>query len=194
MILFIDAISEKSFIWLFSEKEKTLLFSDSFDSKFNESEILIPKIDNLLRKNSFDYKDLSNIVVVSWPWSFTWVRTISICTNTINYVIKKSMTDLSFFDMYENLYWNYPIVKPSSRRDSFIKKSEESDIEIIPNSDLEQYLEDNNFETIYWNLQKTIEYKWKIISSIDYEKLIKNIEFLDKKSIMPLYLKKPSIT
>lgn len=194
MILFIDAISEKSFIWLFSEKEKTLLFSDSFDSKFNESEILIPKIDNLLRKNSFDYKDLSNIVVVSWPWSFTWVRTISICTNTINYVIKKSMTDLSFFDMYENLYWSYPIVKPSSRRDSFIKKSEESDIEIISNSDLEEYLKDNNFETIYWNLQKTIEYKWKIISSIDYEKLIKNIELLDKKSIMPLYLKKPSIT
>lgn len=195
MILFVDAISEVSFIWLFSsDDDRNIISFEKFDSKFNESSILIPKIDKLLENNSLSYSDLSNLVVVSWPWSFTWVRTISIATNTINYVIKKDMTDLSFFDLYEKNYWKYPIVRPSSRRDSFIKKASQNDIEIISNDELEKYLLDNNIDKIYWNLQKSISYKWEIISSLDYEKLIKNIELLDKKSIMPLYFKKPSIT
>jgi hypothetical protein len=65
--------------------------------------------------------------------------------NTINFVINKNMTSLSFFDLFNN----YPIVKTSSRRDCFIKKDETSEIEIIKNEDLKQYLKEKNINKIY---------------------------------------------
>jgi hypothetical protein len=65
--------------------------------------------------------------------------------NTINFVINKNMTSLSFFDLFNN----YPIVKTSSRRDCFIKKDKTSEIEIIKNEDLKQYLKEKNINKIY---------------------------------------------
>jgi hypothetical protein len=41
-----------------------------------------------------------------------------LAANSINYIINKNMTALSFFDLHKK----YPIIKASSKRDCFIQK------------------------------------------------------------------------
>jgi hypothetical protein len=50
---------------------------------------------------------------------------------------------LTYFDLFQS----YPIVKTSSKRDSFLKLSETSEIQIISNEDLENTLKD--YKNIY---------------------------------------------
>ncbi|MFC1797855.1 hypothetical protein ACFLY2_01510 [Patescibacteria group bacterium] len=54
--------------------------------------------------------------------------------NSINYIINKNMTALSYFD----LHTSYPIIKASSKRDCFVQKDKNSKIEIIMNDILIQ--------------------------------------------------------
>jgi hypothetical protein len=58
---------------------------------------------------------------------------------------KLFLTPISFFDLYNN----YPIIKSSSKRDSFFKKEKNSPIEIIYNDELEIFLKNENFKIIY---------------------------------------------
>jgi hypothetical protein len=46
------------------------------------------------------------------------VRTTVLAANSINYIINKNMTALSFFDLHNT----YPIIKASSKRDCFVQK------------------------------------------------------------------------
>jgi tRNA A37 threonylcarbamoyladenosine modification protein TsaB len=134
---------------------------------------------------------LKNIVVVNGPWSFTGVRTIVLVVNTISFIIDNSkwninLTPVSYFDLFDN----YPIIKSSSKRDSFFKKSSLSNIEIIYNNELESLLQRENIKIIYgeWDI-KNVE----IIEKIDYCDIIKNINLKSFPRIEALYLKKPNI-
>jgi hypothetical protein len=55
------------------------------------------------------------------------------------------LTSISYFDLYNN----YPIIKSSSKKDSFFKKEKNSSIEIIYNDELEKLLKNENIKTIY---------------------------------------------
>lgn len=193
MILFIDTISKPCFIWLFSEN-KILIDSKIYDITGNESMTLNPNINELLKKNNISYFDLENIVLVNWPWSFTWIRTAVLVANTINFIINKRMTWINYFEMYKFAFeWKYPIIKDSSRRDLFIQKSDISEIEIIPNEDLINYLKENNISEIYWDTNIELE-NIKKISSIDYVKVLNKIKLEDKNKLEAFYMKKPNIS
>lgn len=184
MNLFLDTISPKNTLILFNN-QKEILNKYFFDVRLNESTLLIEELDKFLQKNNVKYNDLENLVVVAWPWSFTWVRTTILLINTINFVIKKSITSLTYFDLFQK----FPIIKTSSKKDSFIKISENSEIEIIENSLLDEKIK--NFDTIYWDI--IIENK-NIINDVNYEEIIKNIKFQNNKIVTPFYLKKPNIS
>jgi hypothetical protein len=47
------------------------------------------------------------------------------------------------------LFENYPIIKTSSKRDLFVKKSKNNIIEIIKNEDFVDYIKNNNIKEIY---------------------------------------------
>ena len=185
MNLFINTISKTSSIILFNEKREIIDQID-FEIKWNESSLLITNIDSFLKKNSLTYFDIKNIVLVNWPGSFTWVRTVVLVINSINYITNNNLTPISFFELFPN----YPIIKSSSKRDCFFKKNKDSQIEIIPNDDISKYLTDNNIKTIYW--ESDIE-NVEIIEKIDYLSIIEQIKFKELKKIDPLYLKKPNI-
>lgn len=172
MNLFIDTISNQANILLFDDKRE-IIDNIVWDVKWNESSTIIPNIDDLIKRNNYNYNDLENIVVVNWPWSFTWVRTTVLAANSINYIINKNMTALSFFDLHKN----YPIIKASSKRDCFIQKTKDSKIEIINNDILEKE---------WIDIQR--------IEKIDYLSIIKEIKFDNKKQIEALYIKKPNIS
>lgn len=184
MNIFLDTISPKNTLILFDEK-RSILDKHFFDVRLNESTLLIEEFDSFLKKNNLNYKDLENIVVVAGPGSFTWVRTTILLVNTINFVIKKHITTLTYFDLFEN----YPIIKTSSKRDSFVKMTSESEIEIIQNEDLKEKLKDT--KTIYGDI---ILENIKSINEVDYEKIIKNISFQTQKIANAFYLKKPNIS
>lgn len=193
MILFIDTISNPCFIWIFN-KEKNIIKSISYDIMWNESSTLIPNIDNLLKENNLSYNNLENIVLVNWPGSFTWIRTAVLVANSINFIIKKNMTRIDYFSMYELAFLNkFPIIKDSSRKDLFIKKYKNSKIEVIENTDFTSYLKENKIEQIYWDTKIDL---WiiKKITNIDYKKVLDKINLENKKSLEAFYLKKPNIS
>jgi hypothetical protein len=93
MNLFVDTISELCNIIIF-DNSRHIIDTLEYNIKWNESSLLIPKIDKIIKKNNLEYEDLSNIVVVNWPWSFTWIRTTVLVINTINYIIKWDITPI----------------------------------------------------------------------------------------------------
>lgn len=191
MNLFINALLSKWKLILFDSNSSILLEKD-IEILLNESEKLIWLVNDFLESSKVNYNDLENIVVVAGPWSFTWIRTISLLVNTINFVTKNNLTAISFFDLYNS----YPIIKSSSKRDSFIKKSLNSEIEIIKNDDLLSYLNTEKVDKIYWefdNIKQSLDDSIQTFEKINYSDIIKNIEFDTEKLIEPIYIKKPSI-
>ena len=93
MILFVNIIWKKAYLWLFDNK-KNLLSETFFEIKWNESSLLLPKLEEFLEKNNVDYFQIENFVLVNWPGSFTWVRTAVLTINTINFITKKNITHL----------------------------------------------------------------------------------------------------
>jgi len=192
MILFIDTINKPSFVILYDENRKKIdeIF---WDSIYNEASTLMPNIDELLKENKVSYDNLENIVVINWPWSFTWVRTTVLTANTINYLKKIDLTEINFFDLYEIEYNAYPIIKTSSKRDVFILKNSTSEIEVLSNSLLEDYLKINNIKKMYWELNEN-NLDLIIEKNINYDEIIFKINLDNKQKITPFYVKKPNIS
>ncbi len=189
MNLFINAVVKKWVLILFDDN-RNIIFQKEIEVAWNESEKLIWLVDDFLKKSHLWYDDLENLVVVAWPGSFTWIRTIVLMVNTINFVIDKNITSISFFDLFNN----YSIVKTSSKRDCFLKKDINSEIEIISNIDLIDYLLKNNINKIYGDFNPWDNKGIELIEKINYSDIIKNIKFQKEKIIEPLYIKKPSIS
>lgn len=189
MNLFIDTISNEACVILFGS-DKGIVDKIVWDIKWNESSTLIPQIDILLKQNNLSYSDLENIITVNGPGSFTWVRTTVLTANSINYIIKKNMTAISYFDLFKS----YPIIKSSSKMDCFVKLNENSAIEIISNENLINILNESWVKKIYWEVKSELFRKIKIFEKIDYSSIIKEIKLDNLKQIDALYIKKPNIS
>jgi hypothetical protein len=99
------------------------------------------------------------------------------------------LTTLTYFDLFNN---DYPVIKASSKKDSFIKLNKNSEIIVLENSKVPDLIKKNNVKII--NSDVDFLENVKIISEVDYRKVIKNIK-LEKNSIVyPFYFKKPSIS
>lgn len=188
MYLFFNGVSSTWYIALL-DREKNIIASDSFHISWNESTQTIPIIDKFLAAQAVGYEDIENIMCVVWPWSFTWIRTISLVVNTLAYThINIQLTPVNFFDLYNK----YPIVKSSSKRDLFVKQSKSDIIQVMSNSDFEVSMKHAH---VFWDtnserFQKKIHIYW----DIEYKDIIKNIVLQDATRIAPLYIKKPNIS
>lgn len=191
MNLFINAVSQYGILILFDEK-RNIIAQHNITILGNESSLLIGHIDDFLKKNNCDYQQLQNFVVVNWPGSFTWIRTIVLAVNTMNYICHKYITPISFFDLFEK----YPIIKNSSKRDIFVKYKKTSIISIVKNDDFIEYMKREKIDTIYWDLWNNMLKSniQEVIWDINYSKILQNITFEKNKIIEPLYIKKPSIS
>ena len=188
MNLFLDSISSPAYMCLFDDKRN--IIKDIFvNVTWNESSKIIPELTLFLQNNNIDFDTIENTVVVNGPGSFTWVRTTVLIVNTLNYVIKKNMTPVHYFELFDQ----YPIIKSSSRRDHFVKKNKNSEIEIIENWELEEYIHQNNINNVYWETGYNFE-NITILEKIDYSSIIQKLELKKYTKIEPLYIKKPNIS
>lgn len=188
MNLFLDTVSCKNVLILFNNNRKIIKIH-YFDSKLNESTKLIEEFDIFLKLNNLYYSDLENIVVVNWPWSFTWIRTTILFINTINFIIKKYLTTITYFDLFD---WKYPIIKISSKRDSFLKLNKDSNIIILENNKILDLIKKYNIQIINSDLISLENIK--IISDVNYEQIINNIKLEKNFIVSPFYFKKPNIS
>lgn len=189
MNLFIDAVSSGWIIILF-DQNRQIIDRKEIEVLLNESSMLLSELDSFMDKNNTAYEDIKNIVVVNWPWSFTGLRTIVLIVNTLNYIINANITPINYFELFDS----YPIIKSSSKRDVFFKESKGKEIEILSNDKCTDLLKSNNIEIVYWDLSNDFFEDILLKSSIDYERIIKEIVFENKKMIEPLYMKKPNIS
>jgi len=195
MNIFINAVTQNWVLILF-DKNRNIIAQKNIEILGNESSKLVLLIDQFINENKLKYTELENLVVVNWPGSFTWVRTIILAVNAINFIIKKNITAISFFDLFEN----YPIIKSSSRRDLFVKYKKYDKIEIVKNEDFINFIKKSLFSKentwlVYWDLSNNIlSEQIKVNSEINYEKIIKNITFQNNDKIEALYIKKPNIS
>lgn len=188
MYLFFDAVSSHGYIGLFDDSKK-LLAHENFNISGNESTKTIPLIDAFLKRQSISYNDISNIVTIAWPGSFTGIRTISLVVNTLAYIYPKlSLTSYNFFDLYDY----YPIVKSSSKRDMFVKWEKSATIEIVQNDIFETR---NSSLDIYWDVNiDRFENEYNLHYEVDYAQIFQSIDLDTAQSIAPLYIKKPNIS
>lgn len=188
MYLFFNWVSSQWYVALL-DNNKNIVASDEFQISWNESTQTIPIIDIFLASQWVDYKDIENIICVAGPWSFTWIRTISLVVNTLAYTYKNiKLTSVNFFDLFNN----YPIVKSSSKRDLFVKFSKSDIISVMSNSDFEGSCESKQ---IYWDTSTDrFSKEISLASDIDYKTVLKNITLDDAIRIAPLYIKKPNIS
>lgn len=198
MNIFIDAVSSNWVLILF-DNNRIILSKQNISVVANESSLLVNIIDEFLKKNKTSYYDLENIVVVNWPWSFTWIRAIVLIVNTINFIINKNITPINYFDLFNS----FPIIKTSSKRDLFVKFNKDSKIEVLTNEDFLDIINKEKIDIIYWDLTNNLvdnvwdlEFKkiFEIKNNINYGNIIKNIDFKILKIIEPLYIKKPLIS
>ena len=198
MNIFIDAVSSEAHLILFDNK-KIIKDNISWHIKWQESSTIITKLDKFLIKNNISYENLDNIFVVNGPGSFTWIRTIVLIVNTINFIIKKNIIPISYFDLFSY----YPIIKSSSKNDCFVKFDKKSKIEIITNENILKKLKKDTINKIFWDFyfdtfkKQAKENDIKIVEKVDYSDIISNIDInhIKKyKEIKPLYVKEPNIS
>jgi hypothetical protein len=65
--------------------------------------------------------------------------------NTINFIIKKNIIPISYFDLFSY----YPIIKSSSKNDCFVKFDKKSKIEIITNENILKKLKKDTINKIF---------------------------------------------
>lgn len=184
MKILLDTISKTNVLITFDNTQ--IINKYEFDVKMNESTRLIEEFETFLKNINLEYKDIKHIIVVNGPGSFTWIRTTTLLVNSINYIIKKNITPINYFQLFQN----YPIIKTSSKRDCFVKIDKKSEIKIIPNIEIIELLKEKNIKEIYWDF----EIEWiNTHNEVNYENIIKNITLEENKLISPFYIKKPSI-
>ncbi len=192
MNLFVNAISSKWVLILFND-DRNIVNKLEFEILWNESSKLTWFIDGFLKNNNLEYGELENIVVVNWPWSFTWVRIISLIVNAIAFANENiRLTAIDFFSLFSS----YPIVKSSSKRDLFVKYTKNDTINIVKNEDFILFLKESSIKEIYGDLSQRDFISWisEIFVDINYKKVLLEVGVDNKNIIEPLYIKKPNIS
>lgn len=187
MILVFDWVSSHGYIGLFSKKKEEIAHR-YFYIAGNESSRAGEVYHTFLEENNISLDDITNIVCVVGPGSFTGVRTLTLIVNTLAYTHPHiSLTPLSFFD----LFTQFPQIKSSSKRDLFVKWEKDDIIRIISNED---FIRENTSNPIYGDVSDTRFDALNIESTVDYAKILQNITLENHKRLSPLYVKKPNIT
>lgn len=189
MNICIDAVSKIGMLILFTDSRE-IVAREEFNVLGNESQKLCDIILWFLEKNNTSLKDINEIVVVSGPWSFTWIRTITLIVNTFAFLYEHlKLTDISYFELFPR----FPIIKQSSKRDVFYYDSEASEVLVLTNEQAKWKINSLQVKKIYWDIEWDF---WNVFieKQPNYATICQKISFKGKKRIDPLYIKKPNIS
>lgn len=139
LTLAINTASSKTSIALI-ENSTTLLSESNWQSENNEAEKLMPEIHELLTKNAQDFKDLSDILVISGPGSFTGLRIGVTVANTISYLTGAKLFAQNSFEYHWATQEEGTLLIYAGSRGLYLSKSPK-DYELINLDDIPKDIE-----------------------------------------------------
>jgi len=167
-------------------KDGKVVAIEEKESNQSHSIITMPLLESLLTNNGINIKDISEIVVVNGPGSFTGVRIGVTIAKTISYCLNIPIKVISSLEVLASnvITDNNKIVALNDRNGYFIGKFTsdnklEEDYYYISNAEYKEFAKDNKIYDFF-------EY-------IDYEKVyetLKSKDNLNPHLVNPLYVKK----
>lgn len=211
MLLAINTASSKTAIALIEDKK--IIAEKSWHSQNDEAEKLMPAIDHLISESGKKYENISQVLAIKGPGSFTGLRVGITVANTIAHLNNCELFAIDSFEyqitflppdsslvsntallLYAGaagVYFSLPSDKPN-----YATKAQN-----IPLIELPAYLKKNNIKKVFGDVTP------------EQKETLKNVEFLENKNtfaemilkidlsqlksqkiIDPVYLKNPGIT
>lgn len=188
MYLFIDTLSEPTYICIF-DKQKKILDTLTWPWKQKEFDTLTEKIDYLLSKNSVPYNRLSGIVVLVWPGWFTGTRVTTLVANTISYGFNTPLFPLSVNEFFAYQKAPLPWITTVTKKEVLLWHDYNLPPILSQISDLPEW----TFSALSFIDLPTSNHK--IILAKDYVQVIRSLHLSEPQMrISPLYAKDPNIT
>ncbi len=194
------------------DKDKNILGQETWQSQKNEAEMLLPEIDEMLKKNMLDFDDLDSVLVVSGPGSFTGLRVGVTVANTIAYLNKANLYAVNTFEYWWNQlhHKNLQDIKYTAllifagSRGVYVSLSpdqtDEKTVSLINIDELENFLKEHSIIKIFGDIT---EYQKEQLSAEFFETEYSFSENCAKilatnltatPIVKPLYVKAPDIT
>lgn len=189
MYLFIDTLSDPTYIALFDEKRE-IIDAQTWLGKQHEFDTLTEEIDALMTRNSVLYKNISGIVVMIWPWGFTGTRVTTLVVNALNYWFNTPLFPLTVGEFF--LLQNAPLpwIAPITKKEVLLWDEKKPDIFTIALlSDLPAGHYTSLSPIDFEGAQHTIR------RAINYEQVIRRASLIKSYGqVKPLYARNPNIT
>ncbi len=135
MYLFIDTISDPTYVALFDEK-RHIIAAQSWPGKQREFDTLTEEINDLLEKNNITYKGLSGMVVMVGPGSFTGTRVTTLVANAINYGFNTPLFPLTVGEFFALQDAPLPWITSVTKKEVLVWNDRKHDATIEQISDL----------------------------------------------------------
>lgn len=178
--LFIDTHSAKITIALNNDGDLKVLNEVSDKS---HSEITVPTLEKLLNESNISTKDLTDIIVVNGPGSFTGVRIGVTIAKTLAYTLNipiKTITSLEMFGVSAEDDFDVVTVEDAKGVYSALKKgSEFTDFQYRSKQEFNEYIEKNGLTIL----------DSKKIDIIKIQEYLKTKEPVNPHKVNPIYIK-----
>ncbi len=179
--LFIDTHDKKVLIILF--KDGKIIIKEDLETKNKHSEVAMPTIDKVLKDSNVDIRDVSNIIVVNGPGSFTGERIAVTIAKTFAYSLKIPVRVIDALTILAlNVDSELKVVALEDRNGAFVGTFDKecnilSSLQYMSKSSYSEFKENNDVIT-------DVE--------IDYEKVYEYVmkqKELNPHEVKPLYIK-----
>lgn len=146
--LFISTYSELITIGLF--KDNTLIMQKEKESEKSHSIYLVPMIDEILKGNNIECQDLSEILVVNGPGSFTGIRLGVTVAKTLAYTLNIPIKTISSIEAISaSIKDDNKIITISDTKGKYLGIFENNklvnELIYLKNADYEQYINNYNY-------------------------------------------------
>lgn len=146
--LFISTYSELITIGLF--KDNTLIMQKEKESEKSHSIYLVPMIDEVLKENNIECQDLSEILVVNGPGSFTGIRLGVTVAKTLAYTLNIPIKTISSIEAISaSIKADNKIITISDTKGKYLGIFENNklvnELMYLRKADYEQYIKNYNY-------------------------------------------------
>jgi tRNA threonylcarbamoyl adenosine modification protein YeaZ len=182
-------------------QDEKILAENSWQTQNDEAEKLLPNIHSLLKKNKLDFKDLTRIVVVQGPGSFTGLRIGVTVANLIANLQKIPVHSVDTFTLLRRKNDSKPtepIVLLAGKKEIYIQEKEGSKPTITKLEEAASQLpkEPVHGELLPDQIEEIPNFKpsTKSFANTLKELKPKDLKEAPKSIVHPLYIKEPSIS
>lgn len=211
-ILAINTASSETAIALINDDKTEIIIEKSWKSQNNEAEFLMPEIQKCLKSSLLDWKDLSQVLVIKGPGSFTGLRIGVVVANTLKYLLNIKLSSINTFEYLWSAYEkqedtpNTALLIFAGQRGVYLSKSpndiSEKEVSILPIEDIPSSLAEINVQNIYGDISEDQKAQLKNFTHIELKNsfaenvlnILQNKSFENETTIYPVYVKAPAIT